>query len=53
MTGRADPRRVVQILRDPRPGMARFYPGLLSDRDVEDLAQFIDGWNSATSSSSR
>jgi alcohol dehydrogenase (cytochrome c) len=41
---RTDPRPAAEILRDPKPGMARFYPGVLSDRDVEDLARFIDEW---------
>jgi len=43
---RADPRPVAQIIRDPGPGMPRFYPGVLSDRDVADLALFIDQWSS-------
>jgi alcohol dehydrogenase (cytochrome c) len=41
---RADARPVGEILRDPRPGMARFYPGVLGDADVDDLARFIDDW---------
>jgi alcohol dehydrogenase (cytochrome c) len=44
---RADPRPVAAIIRDPGAGMARFYPGVLSDRDVADLALFIEEWNRA------
>jgi hypothetical protein len=41
---RADARPLAQIIRDPKPGMARFYPSVLSDGDVEDLVQFLDDW---------
>ena len=45
---RADQRPVGEILRDPKPGMARFYPGVLSDSDVDDLAAFVNSWKPPT-----
>ena len=41
---RDDARPLAQIIRDPKPGMARFYPSVLSDGDVEDLVQLLDDW---------
>jgi alcohol dehydrogenase (cytochrome c) len=39
---RKDPRAVADIIKDPKPGMARFYPKVLNERDVEDIAHFLE-----------
>ena len=39
---RTDRRPVVTIIKEPATGMARFYPSVLSDQDVDDLAAFLE-----------
>jgi alcohol dehydrogenase (cytochrome c) len=42
---RADVRSLREIIEDPKPSMARFYPGMITEADVADLAAFLEAWN--------
>jgi alcohol dehydrogenase (cytochrome c) len=39
---RKDQRPIATIIKDPAPGMARFYPNVVSDQDVADLAAYLE-----------
>lgn len=40
---RSDRRPVAEIIKDPKPGMARVFPGVADERDVADLVRFLEG----------
>jgi alcohol dehydrogenase (cytochrome c) len=41
---RKDARPIVDILRQPSPGMPTFIPALLNESDARQLADFIENW---------